>query len=65
MRILVVITCSNSRIEKPEQCVNLFKVNNKKIQTPERRQWRRFSIFIINFQEISHIVRMFPYVYAS
>ena len=25
----------------------MFKVNNK---TPEQRQWRRFGVFIVNFE---------------
>ena len=49
----------------------LFKVNNRKtstrreicskltIKTPERRQWRRSSVFIVNFEHISHLVPMF------
>ena len=28
----------------------MFKVNNK---TPERRQWRRSSVFIVNFEHIN------------
>ena len=43
----------------------LFKVNNKNtttrreicskltVKTPERRQWRRSSVFIVNFEHIS------------
>ena len=46
----------------------MFKVNNKNtragyeiclkliIKTPERRQWRRSGIFIVNFEHISHPV---------
>ena len=34
----------------------MFKV---KIWTPERRQWRRFDIFIVNFEKIFHIVLVF------
>ena len=54
--------------------IHLFKVNNgnvrtmrkicSKIKTPERRQWRRqrarSGIFIVNFEQISHIVLVFP-----
>ena len=47
--------------------IYLFKVNNGNseicskltIKTPERRQWRLSGIFIINFEQISHIV-VFP-----
>ena len=31
----------------------MFKVNNK---TPERRRWRHFGVFIVNFEHISHLV---------
>ena len=46
----------------------MFKVNNRNIKTrleicsdltvktPERRQWHRSSIFIVNFEHISHLV---------
>ena len=34
----------------------MFKVNNKK---PERRQWGRSGIFIVNFEHISHLVLVF------
>ena len=30
------------------------------INTPKRRQWRRSSILIVNFEQISHIVLVFP-----
>ena len=29
------------------------------IKTPERRQWRRYSVFIVNFDHISHLVLVF------
>ena len=35
---------------------NVFEVNNK---TPERRQWRRFSVSIVNFEYISHLFLWF------
>ena len=31
----------------------MFKVNNK---TLERRQWRRSGVFIVNFEDILHLV---------
>ena len=46
--------------------IYLLKVNNRNtriwyeicskitIKTPEQRQWRRFGVFIVNFQHISH-----------
>ena len=48
--------------------VYLLKVNNRNtrtrceicskltIKTPERRHWRRYSVFIVNFEHISHLV---------
>ena len=30
------------------------------IKTPQRRQWRLSDVFIINFEQISHIVVVFP-----
>ena len=47
--------------------IYLFKINNRntikwceiysklKIKTPERRQWRRPGVFIVNYEHISHI----------
>ena len=49
----------------------LLKVNNRNIRArceicskltikiPERRQWRRSDIFIVNFEHISHLVLVF------
>ena len=49
----------------------MFKVNNRNtrakfeicskltIKIPERRYWRRFGIFIVNFEYISHLVLVF------
>ena len=51
--------------------IYLLKVNNRNgrtrceicsnltIKTPERRQWRRFGVFIINFEHIWHKVPVF------
>ena len=30
----------------------MFKINNK---TPKRRHWRRFGVFFVNFEHISHL----------
>ena len=50
---------------------NKFKVNNRNTRTrckisskltikiPERCQWRRSGIFIVNFEHISHVVPVF------
>ena len=51
----------------------LFKVNNRNswkrceiqiclkltIKTPEQRQWRRSGVFIVNFEDISHLFLVF------
>ena len=39
-----------------ERC-NLFKVNNETVKTPERRQWGRSGIFIVNFEQIALIAQ--------
>ena len=52
--------------------IYLLKVNNRNTRTkceicskitikiPERGQWRRSGIFIVNFEHISHLVLVFP-----
>ena len=49
----------------------MFKVNNKNTKTrceiyskltvkiPERRHWRGYGIFIVNFEHISHLILVF------
>ena len=50
-------TCSKSKIETPKKKVgNLFKVNDKDTKTTSRR---RSGVFIVNTEQISHIVVMF------
>ena len=39
--------------EKYESCSKLT------IKTPEQRQWHRSGVFIVNFEQISHIVPVF------
>ena len=48
--------------------IYLLKVNNRTrcevcskltIKTPERRQWRRFDVFIVNFEHVSPFVLVF------
>ena len=34
----------------------MFKIN---IKRPEQRHWRRFAIFIVNFEHISDLVLVF------
>ena len=29
------------------------------IKTPKRRQWRRYGVFVVNFEHISHLVPVF------
>ena len=65
--------CVNSRnfhLDENRAGIYLFKVNNGNtralceiyskltIKTPERRQWRS-GVFIINFEQISHIAMVF------
>ena len=57
--------------------IYLFKVNNRNtrtmceicskltIKTPERRRWRRSGIFIVNFEQIFHIVLVFLLLTSS
>ena len=49
----------------------IFKVNNRNtrtrseicpkltLKTPEQHQWRRYGVFIVNFEHISHLVLVF------
>ena len=46
---------------KPQNKWNLFKINNKDT-TVEQRHWRRFSDFIVNSEQISHIALVFPWL---
>ena len=48
----LAFTCSSSNWEHKNNVRNLFKVNNK-------RSWRHFAVFIINFEQMSHIL-LFP-----
>ena len=52
---LPAFTCSKLTMEIPEQCLNLFKL---KIKTSKRRYRRCCSVFIVNFEQISHILLM-------
>ena len=63
--------CLNQNLALDPANIYLFKVNNKNtrkrceicskltIKTPERRQWRRSGVFIVNFEHISHLVLVF------
>ena len=35
------------------------------IKIPESRQWRRFGVFIVNFEQILDIVLVFPLLYLN
>ena len=52
---LPTFTCLKSTMENHNNMWNLF--NNK--DTTARRQWRRSGIFIINFEQVSHILHLF------
>ena len=61
----------NKAMQEYPAGIYLFKVNNRNtrtrceicskltINTPERRQWRRSGVFIVNFEHISHLVLVF------
>ena len=52
----LTLTCSKSTIEPVEK----DEVSSKLIiKIPERRQWRRFGVFIVNFEHISHLILAF------
>ena len=59
----------NSEVIRPNPVgINMVRVNNKNTNTmceicskltlkkPERRQWRRSGVFIVNFEHILHLV---------
>ena len=38
----------------------MFKICLKlTIKTPERRQWRRFGVYTVNFEHILHLILVF------
>ena len=51
------VICSKSTMQIPDQYEMYLKLTTK---TPEQGQWRRFSVFIVYFEEISHIVLVLP-----
>ena len=51
------LTCLKSAIETLEKVVKY--VHCKQIKTPKQRQWHRYEVFIVNFEQISHIVLVF------
>ena len=54
-------TCLKSTMKTP--LWNLFTVNKK--ETPGRRHWRHSGIFIVNFEQFSDVVQMFPLLSLS
>ena len=58
--IPVKFACSKSPIETLEKrCEICSKLT---IKTPERRQWRRSGVFIVNFEHISHLFLVFLFL---
>ena len=60
------ITCSKLTIVTLEQGVKKFTCSKltivtleQGVKTPKRRQWRRFGVFIVNFEHILHLVLVF------
>ena len=66
--------CQNSKkfhLDENPAKTYLFKVNNRNtrkmceisskftVKAPKQRQWRRFGVFISNFEQIPHIVLVF------
>ena len=56
------ITCSKLTIETLEQCEICSKFT---IKIPERRHLRRSGIFIVNFEQILHLVLVFQLLVLS
>ena len=71
--LFIFINCSQTwwwNTDNPAG-IYLLKVNNRKttarcetcskltIKKPERRQWRRYGVFIVNFEHSSHLVLVF------
>ena len=63
--------CCNEKLKTYSAGNYMFKVNNRNtrtrceicskltIKTPERWQWRRSGVFIVNFEHISHLALVF------
>ena len=56
-------TYSKATIKTLKKVWNIFKVNKK--TAPKWRQWRRSSVFIVNFEHISHLflLKKTPFTY--
>ena len=44
-------------METPVKCEICLKLT---IKTPEQRHWHRSDVFIVNFEQISDVVLVFP-----
>ena len=51
-------------METPEQSVKSVQISQS-VKTPERRQRRRSGVFIVNFEQISHIVLVSLLLYLN
>ena len=68
---LFLLQTKNFNIWSIPDNIYLLKVNNRNaragckicskltIKTPKRRHWRRSGVFIVNFENISHLVLVF------
>ena len=69
MKLCIIISINNEQVVSIG--IYLLKVNIRNtrtkceicskliINTPERRHWRCFGVFIVNFEHISHLVLVF------
>ena len=53
----LIFTCSKSTIEALEKRCEIFL--KLTIKTPERRQRHRSGVFMVNFENISHLFLVF------
>ena len=51
-------TCLNLTVETLEEGVKYVQ-NMLTIKATEQRQWRRSGVFIVNFEQISHLILVF------
>ena len=53
----LIFSCSKSNNRNTrKRCKTSLKLRTK---TPQRRQWRRSGVFIVNFEHISHLLLLF------
>ena len=52
----LTFTCSKLTIETLEKGCEIY--SRLKIKTPELRQGRRSRVYIVNFEQISHLFRL-------